>query len=126
MRGNLSLLLGTFLVLAVAVFALNASAFGITETILYTFTGGSDGGGPFGNLVFDATGQNLYGTTSAGGIPNDKGGNGVVFQLSHVGGTWAENVIYAFAGGGDGAAPFGGVIFDSAGNLYGTTNSGGA
>ena len=126
MRRNLSLLLGTFLVLAVAVFALNASAFGITETILYTFTGGSDGGGPFGNLVFDSTGQNLYGTTSAGGVSNSKGGNGVVFQLSHVGGTWVENVIYAFAGGGDGAAPLGGVIFDSAGNLYGTTNSGGA
>ncbi len=94
-------------------------------TVLYTFTGGTDGGNPLGNLVFDAAG-NAYATTSSGGT----GGFGVVFELTpppktNHGHTWTEKVLYSFQGGSDGAIPFGGVVFDTAGNLYGTTSIGG-
>lgn len=101
------------------------SAFGQTESVLYTFTGGTDGSLPFGNLTLDSAG-NLYGTTSAGGNDSGSGGRGVVFELSPVsGGGWSESALYAFAGGKDGETPVGGVVFDTAGNLYGTTNFGG-
>jgi uncharacterized repeat protein (TIGR03803 family) len=97
-----------------------------TETVLYRFTGGSDGG--FGGfllnyadaLVFDQ-GGNLYGTTPSGGAY----GYGVVFKLTQSGGSWTESVLWSFTGGNDGANPVSGVIFDSAGNLYGTAESGG-
>lgn len=70
--------------------------------------------------MFDAAG-NLYGTTSAGGV-----GAGVVFKLTpNSDGTWAESVIYTFTGGSDGAVPLDGLISDAAGNLYGTTSTGG-
>jgi uncharacterized repeat protein (TIGR03803 family) len=55
------------------------------ETVLYNFTGGSDGGNPSGPLVMDEAG-NLYGTTLGYGIRNA----GVVFELSPSGGTWTE------------------------------------
>ena len=89
-----------------------------TETILYQFTGGSDGAYPgFGNLTFDSVG-NLYGTTYEGGAY----GQGAVFKLTPSSGSWTESVLYSFAGGNnDGAQPWSGVIFDKAGNLYGTT-----
>jgi uncharacterized repeat protein (TIGR03803 family) len=90
--------------------------------ILYNFTGGNDGGTPFDGLALDTAG-NLYGTTTAGGAS----GNGTVFELtknSH--GTWTESVLYSFAGGADGAAPWAAVTFDHSGNLYGTTTAGGA
>ena len=87
------------------------------ETILYNFTGGADGGYPgYGSLVFDQTG-NIYGTTILGG----SSGYGAVFKLTRSGSGWAESVLWSFTGGGDGDTPFGGVIFDSAGNLYGAT-----
>jgi len=86
---------------------------------LYTFTGGSDGNAPYGGLVFDAAG-NLYGTTAQGGE-----GNGVVFELSPVtGGGWSETVIHNFDGR-KGAEPYSTLVFDAAGNLYGTTTYGG-
>jgi len=92
---------------------------GGTETVLHTFTGGSDGGYPqFAGVVRDATG-NLYGTTQLGGAH----GNGVVFKLSPHG---TETVLHAFTGGSDGGEPFAGPIADASGNLYGTTWSGGA
>ena len=92
-----------------------------TETIIHNFTG-SDGGAPqLGDLVFDAAG-NIYGTTSGGGAQ----GQGVVFELTHSGGGWSETVLHSFGGGNDGAAPYSGVTFDAAGNLYGTTIGGGA
>jgi uncharacterized repeat protein (TIGR03803 family) len=97
------------------------------ESVLYAFTGGSDGGNPSSPLVMDQVG-NLYGTTQLGGDAScDFGSCGTVFQLSPDGnGHWTETVIHAFAGGSDGAMPFlGGVIFDSSGNLYGTTSVGG-
>jgi uncharacterized repeat protein (TIGR03803 family) len=87
------------------------------ETVLYTFTGGSDGGYPYGGLVRDSAG-NLYGTTSLGGTA----GAGVVYELSAAG---QETVLHSFTGGADGGTPYAGVIRDSAGNIYGTTYSGG-
>jgi len=88
------------------------------ETILYSFTGGADGGDPlYGDLAFDQAG-NIYGTTAAGG----SSGGGVVFKLARSGSGWTESVIWNFTNGNDGGAPTAGVIFDNAGNLYGTTS----
>jgi len=94
---------------------------GWQETVLYSFTGGSDGMNPaLGDLIFDRAG-NLYGTTSAGGAD----GYGTVFELVPSQGGWTEKVLYSFTGGNDGSQPFAGLIFDNAGNLYGTTVYGG-
>jgi uncharacterized repeat protein (TIGR03803 family) len=90
---------------------------GGTETVLHSFTGGSDGKNPGAGLIADSSG-NLYGTTQFGGASNA----GVVFKLSP-GGT--ETVLYSFTGGSDGSEPFAGLIADSSGNLYGTTGKGG-
>ena len=90
----------------------------IGETVLYSFTGGADGSNPFGSLVRDSAG-NLYGTTESGGAS----GAGVVFKLDTTG---TETVLYSFTGDADGGYPYAGLIRDSAGNLYGTTSSGGA
>jgi uncharacterized repeat protein (TIGR03803 family) len=87
------------------------------QTVLYTFTGGSDGGWPWAGVIRDSAG-NLYGTTYWGG----PAGAGVVYKLDTAG---QETALYAFTGGADGAEPFGGVIRDPAGNLYGATSSGG-
>ncbi len=86
-------------------------------TVLYSFTGGPDGGSPLGALILDSKG-NLYGTTQGGGS-----GAGVVFKLDPSGN---ETVLYSFTGGVDGGFPLAGLIRDSVGNLYGTTNGGGA
>jgi uncharacterized repeat protein (TIGR03803 family) len=87
------------------------------ETILYNFTGGADGGDPlYGDLSFDQAG-NIYGTAAGGG----SSGGGVVFKLIRSGSGWTESVIYNFTNGSDGGTPAAGVIFDGAGNLYGTT-----
>src|SRR5258708_4304755 len=77
---------------------------GWTETILHTFTGGSDGCEPvFSNLIFDAQG-NLYGETAFGG----PGIYGTVFELSpNSSGGWAETILYSFTGGADGKGPIG-------------------
>jgi uncharacterized repeat protein (TIGR03803 family) len=88
-----------------------------TESVLHTFTGGSDGATPYGKLLRTAGGA-LYGTTMAGGAS----GAGTVFKI--VGTT--ETVIYSFPGGAGGSAPEAGVVMDGSGNLYGTTNTGGA
>ena len=93
------------------------------EQTLHIFSGDADGQYPQQNgLVLDTDG-NLYGTTSYGGSR----GAGVVFKLSpNQDGTWTENVIHNFAGyPTDGSAPYGGVVFDQAGNLVGTTSEGG-
>lgn len=152
------------------------------ETVLYTFTGGDDGGTPIAGLVSDASGNlygntwlaganlrgvvyelsnvsgawtetvihpfceyqscfdgtypkatlalgpdgAIYGTTGGGGKQSNSEdtGYGVVFRLESSGGVWTENVLYAFSGA-DGDYPFGGVVFDASGNLYGTTVDGG-
>lgn len=93
------------------------------ETLLYQFQGGSDGYYPVGSLVMDASG-NLYGTTESGGTANA----GAVFELTPPAsgsGPWTKTTIYNFLGGTAGAAPESGMIFDKAGNLYGTAFSGG-
>jgi uncharacterized repeat protein (TIGR03803 family) len=87
------------------------------ETVLYSFTGGSDGYSPIGELAHDAAG-NLYGITNLGGAS----GFGTVYKLDNTG---KKTVLHSF-GGADGSFPYAGVILDNAGNLYGTTNTGGA
>jgi len=92
-----------------------------SETVIYSFTGNSDGKQPVGDLVFDTKGT-LYGTTYSGGI----NGLGGVFRLTpNPDGSWTETTLYSFAGGADGSSPMAGVILDGAGNLYGTTVFGG-
>ena len=87
------------------------------ESLLHSFTGRPDGANPgFGNVTFDGAG-NMYGTTSYGGAFNC----GSVWELAPSGGGWTERVLYSFLGGNDGCAPESGVVFDSAGNLYGNT-----
>jgi uncharacterized repeat protein (TIGR03803 family) len=102
---------------------------GGTESVLYSFSGLSDGASPQAGLVQDQAG-NLYGTTYSGGVStigsvNCEGGCGTVFELSPANGSWTETVLYSFANGKDGANPLGGLVIDSAGNLYGTTSVGG-
>ena len=80
----------------------------------------TDGGAPFAGLTLDESG-NLYGTTSGGG----KFSFGNVFELSPGDNGWADTVIHDFAGGSDGANPQASLVFDPAGNLYGTTSQGG-
>ena len=89
--------------------------------VIYSFNGAPDGAGPMSDLTMDAAG-NLYGTTSSGGAGTAcNGGCGTVFELTPASNGWNEQVLYSFAGGHDGGNPQGGLIFDSAGNLYGTT-----
>jgi len=90
-----------------------------TATVLYSFQGGSDGSLPFSAVSFDRAG-NIYGTTYYGGNHD----NGTVFELSPSDGGWTKSTLYAFSGI-DGSQPYGGVIVDDAGNIYGTTIFGG-
>ena len=109
-----------------AVYELSPAAGGNwSETILHSFTGGltnGDGDYPVGGLTFDAAG-NLYGTTSGGGVP----AVGTVFALTRSASGWNEKVVYTFVNtASDGSAPYDAPIFDAAGNLYGTTSTGGS
>jgi uncharacterized repeat protein (TIGR03803 family) len=88
------------------------------ETVLYSFTGGPDGSNPQAGLVLGSAGD-LYGTAPLGGL----NGNGVVYSVDTTG---HETVLYSFTGGADGSGPQAALIFDGAGNLYGTTELGGA
>jgi len=102
-----------------------------TETVLYSFAqDGPMGSHPEGPVIFDGSG-NLYSTTAFGGDANCQGGFGcgVVFELSppaQKGGAWTDTTLHAFQGGSDGIYPSGYMVFDSNGNLYGTTQVGGA
>ena len=100
-----------------AVAAPGASAGG---TIVYSFTGGSDGGTPHAPVIF-GPGGDLYGTTQWGGAHGD----GAVFQLVPHGTGWSEHVIYSFSGGADGWVPDAGLTY-SGGSLYGTVAYGGS
>jgi len=119
----------TFGVLTLTVFAAllliaTRPAHAQTETVLYSFGSyAGDGTDPFFvNPTFDKKG-NLYGTTLLGGAY----GSGTVFQLSRAGKSWTEKVIYSFGSQpGDGQQPVSGLTFDKTGNLYGTTQYGGA
>jgi uncharacterized repeat protein (TIGR03803 family) len=102
-----------------------------TEQVLHSFNDSGDGAEPAAGVISDASG-NLYGTTAYGGGQNaaycGQGGCGTVFELSpESGGGWAERVLHRFGQKGrDGLVPYSSLIFDAAGNLYGTTLTGGA
>ncbi len=98
-----------------SVFELSPSNGGWMQTVIHSFSG-LDGNFPVAGLVIDAAG-NLYGTTQFGGDYDD----GTVFELSPSAGGWTENVLHSFTGGEDGGDPYGGLIFDASGNLYGAT-----
>ena len=87
---------------------------------LYEFKGEPDAGFPYGALSFGPDGA-LYGTTYYDGQFD----LGSVYRLTHAGGSWSEQVLYSFAGGTDGSGSISNVLFDQAGNLYGTTSEGG-
>jgi len=88
------------------------------KTTLHSFGGPNDGVYPYGGLTFDAAG-NLYGTTAGG-----PSGPGSVFKLTRYGNSWTESVLWGFSGT-DGANPYGNLVLDSAGNIYGTNFDGG-
>lgn len=93
-----------------------------TQTVLYSFTNGKDGGIPNndeGPLIDSA--ENLYGTTSQGGMFKA----GTVFKLTRSSSGWQESVLWDFTCGNDGCVPDASLVSDSAGNLYGTTSEGG-
>jgi hypothetical protein len=102
-----------------------------TGSVIYTFASGADGGVPYAGLVMDRAG-NLYGSASQygdGPCAFPYTGCGTVFELTPIAGPegeeWAYKVIYTFQGGQDGSDPSSSLIFDSCGNLYGTTVFGG-
>ena len=100
----------------------SCSSFSASDTVLYTF-GVSSGDGyiPNAGLIMDAAG-NLYGTTAQGGTGN----GGTVFELVNSSGSYSETILHSFNNSGsDGSSPYAGLIMDAAGNLYGTTWSGG-
>ena len=107
--------------LAIAATAAQAQVF----EVLYTFTGGTDGGNPVGEVTLDQKG-NLYGTTLNGGdvkcVFGDTG-CGVVFMLDPTG---KQTILHSFLGKKDGAFSYGSLTIDGSGNLYGTTYGGGA
>jgi uncharacterized repeat protein (TIGR03803 family) len=116
---------GIMMALAVGAVSLamaSSCAIAQTEALLFSFGGpnGAYGESPVGSLIFDSAG-NLYGTTVRGGAYGD----GTVFELSPVeGGVWTETVLHSFDDNGtDGYFPNSGLVFDAAGNLYGTTSN---
>lgn len=115
------------------VFELVRTKTGWAFRLVYSFTGGADGNAPFGTLSKDSLG-NLYGTASWGGTENancsyNSGygvGCGTVFKLTPASGGWRFSVLHSFGGIPDGANPdFESLVFDTQGNLYGTTEFGG-
>src|SRR6476620_4272197 len=95
------------------------------HTVLYSFTGGRDGGEPYKGVTLDAAG-NLYGTAVTGGSGSCEGGCGVTYKLTKSGSTYTQSVIHAFTGGVDGSGPGARVAVDNRGNVYGMTPTGGA
>jgi len=98
-----------------AVFELAHQTKGWKESVIYNFTGGSDGCWPeFGSVTIPKSGE-IYGTTGAGGSYNQ----GVVYLLKRSNGTWSETTLYDFTGGNDGGQVFAGVTLDPVGNIFG-------
>jgi uncharacterized repeat protein (TIGR03803 family) len=103
--------------------------------VLHMFEGHSknDGSTPEGSVILDGAG-NLYGTTAYGGsgpcvLLGTPVGCGTVYEMSPPqtkGGPWIEATLYSFQGGKDGYVPWGDLVFDGAGNLYGATYFGGS
>jgi uncharacterized repeat protein (TIGR03803 family) len=114
------------------VFELSPSLGGWTTTILHTFIGGTDGIEPEAAVILDSAG-NIYGTTAYGGGSSvcygAVNGCGTVFELSPaIGGGWSEKILHRFVSsdeGLDGEVPYGPLVMDAEGNLYGTTLDGG-
>lgn len=95
-----------------------------TESVLYSFKGGSDGDSPISTLVSDGQG-NMYGTTSDGGAA--KCGCGTIFRISAgSGGAWTEKVVYRFPGDPNPGFAYNGMVFDEKGSFYGATVHGGS
>src|SRR5580693_8507896 len=118
MRGKeLSSMMRGVLSIAIVTLTCVSAARAGTEEVLHTFMGVTQRGAtPQGSLVADAAG-NLYGTTLRGGAY----GYGTVFEVtSGAEGKWKESVLYSFQNGSDGADPSPGLVFDAAGNLFGT------
>jgi uncharacterized repeat protein (TIGR03803 family) len=97
--------------------------FGVTkrgqETVLYSFSGGTDGGRPYPGVIRDVSG-NLYGVTNVGGGSGCLNGCGTIFELTASG---SLQTLYTFTGKQDGGNPMGGLVMDGAGNLYGTAQN---
>jgi uncharacterized repeat protein (TIGR03803 family) len=119
---------------AILVLGMSTLAFAQKESVIHNFKSGTDGAYPASSLIADSAG-NLYGTTSEGGGSSNCGkqnhkelGCGTVFELTPPGNGvthWTETVLYTFQGGtADGSSPSAPLVFDGAGNLYGTTYSG--
>jgi uncharacterized repeat protein (TIGR03803 family) len=107
------------------VFELSPTSSGWNETVLYTFTGGTDGGEPDAGLTSDGRGH-LYGTAALGGGSSKcSSGCGTVFQLARKANAWSLKVLHSFTGGSDGAEPIATLAIDSSGSLYGTAADGG-
>jgi uncharacterized repeat protein (TIGR03803 family) len=108
------------------VFQLTPSGQSWTHTVLYNFTGGADGGQPYGGVTLDAQG-NLYGSAVVGGTGHAcEDGCGVAYKLTKSGNTWTQTVLHNFTGGNDGSGPGGRLTLDQNGDLYGMTPTGGA
>lgn len=96
-----------------------------TKTTLYNFQSSPDGNGPYASVIAGPDGA-LYGDTVNGGSYTcNAGGCGAVYELLPSGSGYTEKVIYTFQGGSDGEYPFGGLLLDQSGALYGTTVAGG-
>ena len=110
-----------FLLVAVFLFVAAHPALAGTETTLHSFAAQGHGAAPQGGLISDAAG-NLYGVSATGGAYN----YGTVFELiPNRHGGWDQEILYTFKGGNDGIFPEGQLVFDAAGNLYGSTYWGG-
>src|SRR5256714_2744511 len=107
------------------VFQLSRTPNGWVHTVLYSFTGGADGGEPYKGVTIDREG-NLYGTAVTGGSGSCEGGCGGAYKLTNSGGTWTQTVIHAFTGAEDGSGPGARVTVDRAGSVYGMAPTGGA
>jgi uncharacterized repeat protein (TIGR03803 family) len=92
------------------------------ERVVYSFTGGNDGADPAVQLLFDASGD-AFGTSVSGGAD----GCGTAYELKPAGrAQWQQTLLHTFSCGADGKNPYGGLVADAMGNLYGTTVAGGS
>src|SRR5579862_564503 len=123
-----TLQVGRILIALLIVLTVASECFASASGKEHQFQGTPDGSNPSGGLISDGAG-NFYGTTSGGGRNTcalSAPFCGTVFKMTRGSdGSWTGSVIYRFKGGSDGAAPSGNLIFDQAGNLYGTTVTGG-